>query len=205
MAKGHTEDAQLIDDDNQDLETVTAEETEKADTDVDKSNTGSLGSTESKRQFTGGAPKPIESAPDNSQTVGGVKIEWAPNSFAEDILKTKTKESTAKPVDTPTAGGDEEEPSEEEKRAYMAGEMDKAQEPMTIEELMEVAELVIDLLDALNSTAVGAFAGEKADKFQLPASQRKRLAGFLARVFFKYQVRTIFKFPGMVFQVIAIK
>lgn len=137
-------------------------------------------------------PEPKASTATDTQNIAGVKFNWAPNDYAEDLLKKKPVDSKADPIDTKAGtvtNGDIEEPSEEEKRAFLAGEMDKQQEPMTVEELMEVAELVIDLLDAINSTAVGAFAGEKPDKFQLPATQRKRLAGFLARVFFKYQVK----------------
>ena len=141
--------------------------------------------------FKDAIPEPKPSVATDTLNVAGVKLNWAPNDYAEDLLKKRPVDSKAESIDTKagTITGGEQEPTEEEKRAYLAGEMDKQQEPMTVEELMEVAELVVDLLDALNSTAVGAFAGEKADKFQLPASQRKRLAGFLARVFFKYQVK----------------
>lgn len=136
----------------------------------------------------GGIAEPKASTSTNTQNVSGIKFNFSPNDVAKDILSKKPAESTAEAVDE---GKSEktEEPTEEEKRAYIAGELDEAQKPMTVEELMEVSELVIDLIDTINSTAVGAFAGEKASKFELEASKRKRLAGFLARVFFKYQVK----------------
>ncbi len=136
-----------------------------------------------------GIAEPKPSVETNSQNISGIKFNWAPNDFAKDLMSKKPAESKAAPIDQNLPGAAEEEPTEEEKRAFISGELDEQQTPMTVEELMEVAELVIDILDTINSTAVGAFAGESAAKFELEASKRKRLAGFLARVFFKYQVR----------------
>lgn len=156
-----------------------------------KSTSGSAKADEKEPKAPSGGsnhiPEPLKLTESNTQNIGGVKFAWAENNVSEQMLKTKAPFSEAKPAEEIHA--EEQEPTEEEKRQYLAGEFDKEQEPMTLEELMEVAELLIDLVDAVNSTAVGAWVKEKPDQFQLPSTQRKRLAGFLAKVFYKYQVK----------------
>ncbi len=177
--------------DNTAADTATAEKSAADKAATDKAATDKVAADKtagSKQGPPSGIAEPKPSTATNTQDVAGVKWNWAPNDFAKDLMNKKPVESKAAAIDQNLPGA-EEEPTEEEKRAFISGELDEQQTPMTVEELMEVAELVIDILDTINSTAVGAFAGESAAKFELEASKRKRLAGFLARVFFKYQVR----------------
>ena len=123
--------------------------------------------------------KPKESNTD----LGEDDIVWSDNDVT-DMLDEPPLQSTAQ-----AAEEDIVEPTAEEKAAYMNGEYEEEEEKLSLEDLRVTAELVIEMVDALNSTAVGAWVKEPSSTFELTEAKKKTLTGLLAKVFFRYQAK----------------
>lgn len=125
--------------------------------------------------------------PSSASTDVESDVVWGDNSFAENLFQQPTKQSEAE-SDEPDLG--DFEPTEEEKREYLANTVGEEDSQMTVKELMSVAEFGIEFVDALNSNAVRWYAKEKkSDQFELETSKKKRLATMLAKVLYIYQVK----------------
>jgi len=117
----------------------------------------------------------------------GIQWDFSGTDFSE-LVNDQPPTSTATKADGDGTGEDEEITAEDE-AAYLRGELDEEEPQLSIEDLKVTAELVIELVDALNSTAVGAWTKEPAERFELTGSKKKTLIGILARVFFQYQAK----------------
>ncbi len=165
-------------------EETAKEEKEQAKPDPKKSEPKKTASS------TKGTPTP-EKDPGGATAGEGVNINWGDN---DDVVKSfiaqPSKQSTAEDAEAALASG--AEGSAEDEAAYIRGEFDdeNGEDDMLDEkDLLLAAELVIELIDGLNSIAVGAFAKESASRFELEASKKKKLALILAKVLYKYQAK----------------
>ena len=148
--------------------------------------------TEPKKKASSKKSTPTpEKDPGGSTTGENIKLNWGDN---DDVVKSfisqPTKESTAE--DAEAALANNAEGSAEDEAAYIRGDFDDedGEDDMLDEkDLLLAAELVIELVDGLNSISVGAFAKESASKFELEASKKKKLALILAKVLYKYQAK----------------
>ncbi len=145
------------------------------------------GTQESKDSKTGDNEIPLPKTSNKSgASSDGPEIDWETNSFAANITDQPTIDSKAAESDDIKA----EEPSDKEKDAYMKDELDGDDSgKLSLEDLKLTAELVIELFDAVNSTAVGAWTKEKAERFELTATKRKTLTTILAKAFYRYQAK----------------
>lgn len=120
------------------------------------------------------------------ETIGdSVKIVWGDQSFQSDF-STKTADASQKKTnDLPD--GEVEKPTDQEIDAYMRDTQEE--EKLSLEDLRITAELVVELVDAVNSTAIGAWTKESSERFELENNKKRTLVTLLTKVFYIYQTK----------------
>lgn len=128
----------------------------------------------------------------------GSGFTWSDTNFAEDLMKQKTKASTAGPATEgdasagasgPAPGTGEKEPTEQEMQDLLSGKHDSEETKMSAKDLHMIAELIIEALDGVNAMGVGAFSGSDPSKYEMPLYKRKHLTVLLAKVLWIYQIK----------------
>jgi hypothetical protein len=121
------------------------------------------------------------------ETIGeGVKIVWGTQSYQADF-STKTADASQKKTNDLPADSDVEKPTDQEIDAYMRDSHEE--EKLSLEDLRITAELVVELVDAVNSTAIGAWTKESSERFELENDKKRTLVTLLTKVFYIYQTK----------------
>lgn len=120
----------------------------------------------------------------------GVQLDWGDIDDDDVINAFMHKQTRPSSAESAEPHLDSSEASEAEVMAEIRGENDdEEEEGLDEKDLLLAAELCIEMVDGLNSIAVGAFAKEPASTFELEGSKKKKLAILLAKVFYRYQAK----------------
>lgn len=114
------------------------------------------------------------------------------DSYLKDMVETPTGKEVPEDDEEATGSSSGSSPSVDELREQIRKEEQEAAAKYTVDDLREIAEFVIEGLDAVISTGLKMYANDNSfQPYALQKSKKDKLTDLLTKIFVKYQL----KFP----------